>query len=86
MMLIDSGKYPCRDCETEYCHENCDKFKDWLNTPIRYDVVYCKDCKYYDNPSGKCPMSHWGEDEEYGMEIFVNNAEPDWFCSEGVRK
>lgn len=86
MRLIDAEKYPCKDCDTKYCNSNCDKFNDWLNTPIRYDIVYCKDCAYWDDKHEKCPMCSWQDDEEFGMETLVNNAKPDWFCSEGRRK
>lgn len=35
--LIDAEKCPCKTCGISYCHENCNKYYEWLNG-CDYDV------------------------------------------------
>ena len=35
--FIDAEKCPCKTCGISYCHENCNKYYEWLNG-CDYDV------------------------------------------------
>jgi len=43
LRLIDLDKDPCKDCDTTCVRDMCERYNDWLNTPIQYDAVHCSE-------------------------------------------